>query len=314
MLNDWQVKHWEWWKKRKIDICKISRRPHLHQCTCSMSLMVYCSLLKNSNSRCFSQKEIFHMFHPLHVPFQTLNISKYHATKGSDAHRCGYLWWLWITKAPAMLTTVFKEGQRLVHNFECNLGQKRMHESVRRHAHAQPTQKNGNKPEQKQRDGDNEYCGCICFSFSCGCSGLPFAPSLCSATTGGPHIFVALKSGKKRCDDKQMSWIKCSSELFTKEMVDSCCTLSASKSTYNISRGASVWLVNYLSSKSWKKCYYDISWKSRHGLFQTNVILWYTESRQKNCILQGLSFVSTGRIIECVRSFLRLFSAIYKST
>lgn len=35
-----------------------------------------------------------------------------------------------ITKAPAMLTTVFKEGQRRVHNFECNLGQKRMHESV----------------------------------------------------------------------------------------------------------------------------------------------------------------------------------------
>lgn len=195
-----------------------------------------------------------------------------------------------ITKAPAMLTTVFKEGQRLVHNFECNLGQKRMHESVRRHAHAQPTPKNGKKSEQKQRDGDNEYCGCICFSFSCGCSGLPFAPSLCSATTGGPHIFVALKSGKKRCNDKQISWIKCNSELFTKEMVDSCCTLSASKSTYNNSRGASVWLVNYLSSKSWKKCYYEISWKSRHGLFQTNVILWYTESRQKNAYCKGFLY------------------------
>ena len=118
-----------------------------------------------------------------------------------------------------------------------------------------PHKKMEKKSEQKQRDGDSEYCGCICFSFSCGCSGLPFAPSLCSATTGGPHISVSLKSGKTRCNDKQMSWIKCSSELFTKEMVDSCCTLSASKSTYNNSRGASVWLVNYLSSKSWKKCY-----------------------------------------------------------
>lgn len=193
-----------------------------------------------------------------------------------------------ITKAPAMLTTVFKEGQRRVHNFECNLGQKRMHESVRRHAHAQPTQKNGKKSEQKQRDGDSEYCGCICFSFSCGCSGLPLAPSLCSATTGGPHIFVALKSGKKRCNDKQMSWIKCSSELFTKEMVDSCCTLSESKPLRTIIQEgpASGWSTIF-PLKVGKNAIMKLVGNQGMAYFKQMFFLWYTESRQKNAYCKG---------------------------
>ena len=134
MLNDWQVKDWEWWRKLKINIST-------HQQTAQYTSMFQCHWwftvhfwkIPTHNSSC---KKMFHMFYPLHVPFQTLNQFQPKAPMHTGAGTSGGSG---ITKAPAMLTTVFKEGQRRIHNLECNLGQKRMHESVRWHAQPKTT-------------------------------------------------------------------------------------------------------------------------------------------------------------------------------